>query len=276
MGFINYSLGYEISFSVFYLIPVAMAAWFAEKNAALVISFLSAITWVAANYFAGEHLSHPLIPVWNAATRLGFFLVVTVLLTKLKQTFLHESSLARTDYLTGAANPRAFYEIAQMEINRSHRFNRSFSIIYLDADNFKHVNDTLGHNIGSDLLVKVVNTIKQNLRSTDVVARLGGDEFAVLLTETNQKQARIVTDKMREKLLAEMHKENWAVTFSIGVLTCVKPPKTVGEVIKTVDSLMYEVKNNGKNSVRFEEYFDNSSTVKQRKITKFEEAGSFQ
>ncbi len=273
LGFINYSLGYEISFSVFYLIPVAMAAWFAERNSALVISFISAVTWIAANYFAGEHFSHPLIPIWNATTRLGFFLVVTVLLTKLKQSFLHESGLARTDFLTGAANPRAFYELAQMEINRSRRFNRNFSIMYLDADNFKQVNDTLGHNVGSDLLVRVVNMIQQNLRSTDVIARLGGDEFAVLLSETNQEQARIVTEKMRGKLLAEMQKEKWAVTFSIGVLTCVKPPKTVDKVIKIVDGLMYEVKNNGKNSIKFEEYFDNAPTAEYQEMVKFAEAG---
>ncbi len=252
-----------------------MTAWFAERNAALVISFLSAVTWIAANYFAGEQHSHPLIPIWNATTRLGFFLVVTVLMTKLKQSFQHESNLARTDFLTGAANPRAFYEIAQMEINRSRRFERNFSIMYFDADNFKQVNDTLGHNVGSDLLVKVVDTIKQTLRSTDVIARLGGDEFAVLLSETNQKQARVVTGKIREKLLTEMQKEKWAVTFSIGVLTCVKSPKKVDEVIKLVDSLMYEVKNNGKNSVKFEEYFDDSPTAGYQERTKFAEAGSF-
>ncbi len=81
---------------------------------------------------------------------------------------------------------------------------------------------------------------------------------------------------MREKLLAEMQKEKWAITFSVGVLTCIKPPKTVDEVIKIVDGLMYEVKNNGKNSVRFEEHFDDSPTANYQEITKFAEAGSFQ
>ena len=258
LGFINYSLGYEISFSVFYLIPVAVSAWFAEKNVALVVSFISATTWIAANHYAGEHFSHPLIPIWNAGTRLGFFLVVTVLLTKLHKSFQHETRLARTDFLTGAANPRAFYELGQMEVNRARRFDRSFSIMYLDADNFKQINDTLGHNAGSDLLVRVVEIIKKNLRSTDTVARLGGDEFAILLTETNQEQSRVVTAKIREKMLAEMQKEKWSVTFSIGVLTCIRPPKTIDEVIKIVDALMYDVKNNGKNSVKFEEYTEES------------------
>ena len=274
LGFITYILGYEISFSVFYLIPVAMAAWFTERNVALAISLFSAIMWIAANYYAGEHFSHPLIPIWNATTRLGFFLVVAVLITKLKQSYLHESSLARTDFLTGAANPRAFYELAQLEIDRSRRFNRIFSIMYLDVDNFKQINDTLGHNDGNDLLVRIVYTVKQNLRSTDVVARLGGDEFAVLLTETDQQQVRVVTDKIREMLLAEMKKEKWAVTFSIGVLTCLKPPKTAEEVVKVVDELMYEVKNSGKNSVKFQEFSDDSPTVDYRKNTNFADTES--
>lgn len=147
--------------------------------------------------------------------------------------------------------------------------------MYMDADNFKQVNDNLGHNVGSDLFVRVVDTIKQNLRSTDVVARLGGDEFAVLLTETNQEQARVITGKMREKLLTGMQKEKWAVTFSSGVPTCVKPPKTVDEVIKIVEGLMYEVKNNGKDSVKFEEYYDDTPAADYQKKTTFAKAGSF-
>lgn len=274
LGVIDFFTGYEISFSVFYLIPVTMTAWFAEKRAALVISVCSAVIWGLANYVAGEKFSNVLIPIWNASTRLGFFLLVTALLIKLKQSFKHERSLARTDFLTGAANPRAFYELAQMEINRSRRFKRSFSIMYFDIDNFKQVNDTLGHHIGSDLLVKVVDIAKQNLRSTDVVARLGGDEFAVLLCETNQDQARTATEKIRAKLLSKMQLEGWAVTFSIGVLTCVNPPKTVAEVIEIVDGVMYQVKNNGKNSVKFEEYGENPPKTSYQKTTNFMELGN--
>lgn len=258
LGVIDFFSGFELSFSVFYLIPVAMTAWFVQKNVALITSFVSAMTWQFSNQLAGEHHSNLFVPIWNTSTRLVFFLVVTILIFKLKKSLAHEALLARTDFLTGAANPRAFYEIAQMEINRSRRYKRSFTLVYFDVDNFKSINDTLGHHIGSDLLVRIVDIIKQNLRVTDVIARLGGDEFAIMLPETDSTQSRSVVTKLRDTLQAEMDSEHWAVTFSIGVFTCFTPPKTIDEVIKFADQLMYEVKLNGKNSIKFKELGNSS------------------
>lgn len=254
LGFIDYATGYELSFSVFYLIPVALTAWFAEKRAAVVISILSAFTWQFCNDLAGEVHSSYMTSLWNTSTRFGFFIIVAILLTKLKQSYTFQTNLARTDFLTGAANSRSFYNIVEMEINRSRRYKRTFSLAYFDADNFKTINDTLGHHVGSDLLVRVVQIIKENLRLTDTIARVGGDEFAVLLPETDEKQVRFAIEKLQKKLLAEMSDQNWAVTFSIGVVTFVDAPETVDTAIKLADELMYKVKKAGKNSVKYRDY----------------------
>ncbi len=101
---------------------------------------------------------------------------------------------------------------------------------------------------GSDLLINVVEIIRQNFRVTDTIARLGGDDFGILLPETNISQAQIAVSNFHVKLLDEINKNNWAVTFGIGVITFVTIPETVDEAIKIADSLMYEVKQSGKNA----------------------------
>ncbi|MEZ5426299.1 MAG: GGDEF domain-containing protein [Pyrinomonadaceae bacterium] len=253
LGTIDYFTGFEFSFSLFYLMPVALAAWGGDKRVAISLSVISAVTWHLANDMAGQQFSNSLIPFWNSATRLGFFIIVSLLLDKLKESYRQESRMARTDYLTGAANPRSFYETAQTEIDRSIRYRHDLSIVYLDADNFKQVNDTLGHHVGSNVLVRVVEVVKQNLRASDTIARVGGDEFVILLPETNSQQSQAVINKLREKLQCEMDEKGWPVTFSIGVLSCAIPPATIDEMLKFADNLMYEVKRSGKNSVRFRE-----------------------
>ena len=249
LGLLDYFTGFEISFAFFYLIPVALVTWLAGLRAGVPFSFACAATWHAANALAGETFSNPFVPYWNAATRLGFFIVVAALLARLRESLGHEREMARTDFLTGAANTRAFYELAEMEIGRLRRYGHPFTIAYMDADNFKAVNDRLGHQVGSSLLVNVVSVARQNLRETDVVARVGGDEFAVLLPETDADQGRAVVRKLRARMLEEMRRHDWPVTFSIGVLTCASPPRTVDELIKRADALMYEVKRAGKDSV---------------------------
>lgn len=269
LGIIDYYTGFEISFSVFYLVPVTMAAWYGEKKLAIAVSIISALTWQYSNEMAGETFHHFLIPFWNASTRLGFFVIVATLLTKLKQSYVYQRNMAQTDFLTGAANPRSFYKSLEMEVLRSRRYHRIFSVCYFDADNFKQVNDTHGHNVGSNLLVKVVEITKANLRATDTIARLGGDEFAILLPETDEKNVQSVVKKLRAKLLSEMESSDWGVTFSIGVMTYVEPPEDTDEVIKLVDHLMYEVKRNGKNSVKFGVCSESKSTPVKKQTAAF-------
>lgn len=253
LGVLDYLTGFELSFSVFYLIPVAMTAWYLEKNMALLVSVISAATLQFSNQLAGEQFFDWFVPVWNTTTRLACFVFVAILITKLKKSLSQEAALARTDFLTGAANSRAFYETAQMEINRCRRYRRPFTLAFFDVDDFKGINDTLGHQAGNNLLVRIVETVWRDLRASDTIARIGGDEFALLFLETDREQARIVANKMRGKLQQEMDSQGWKVTFSFGVLTCAAAPASLDEVIKAADDLMYEVKRNGKNSIKYKE-----------------------
>jgi diguanylate cyclase (GGDEF)-like protein len=246
--------GYELSFSLFYLLPIALVAWYGGRRPAMVACVLSAGAWLLADILAGQTHSQPLIFAWNAAIRFGFFVIVAWLLTALKTELERERQLTRSDHLTGATSPSFFYDLLKLEIDRCTRNQRPFTLAYIDIDNFKSVNDQFGHSTGDQLLCQVVARARRRLRKTDIVARLGGDELAVLLPETSQQGAPVVVSSLQEALLNEMGLHNWPVTFSIGAMTFPAAPATPNEVIGMVDALMYTVKNSGKNSVRYSVY----------------------
>ncbi len=254
LSYIDYATGFELSFAVFYLLPVSFVAWFVGGKAGLWMSLASSAIWQIVNVLAGESFSSPYIPYWNAATRLGLFTVVTLLLSELRLTMDHERELSRTDFLTGVLNSRAFYEIAEYEIRRSHRYRTPFTVVYIDLDNFKNINDQHGHNVGDYVLQRVAGTIQSSIRTTDFVARIGGDEFVILMLEASEDTARVIIGRVQASLLEEMDLHEWPVTFSMGVLSCSTPPTDVFEMIRQADAVMYTVKNDGKNKAEFSSY----------------------
>lgn len=174
----------------------------------------------------------------------------------LKKAFEHEKELARVDPLTGAANQRSFYQLAQREIERSRRYKYPFTIAYLDLDDFKEINDQFGHKVGDEILRAVVKYAIGRLRKTDLFARLGGDEFAFLLVETGPELAQTIISKFQEDAFLQIQENNSPVTFSIGVLTCINASLTLEEILKTVDDLMYSVKREGKAGIKYSVYGD--------------------
>jgi diguanylate cyclase (GGDEF)-like protein len=249
IGVADYLAGPDISLLVFFMLPIFLAVWFVGKRAGVLILILSGAIWMTLALTTSHPYSHPSIPYWNIATRLGFILIFANILTSLKKVLEHEQELARTDYLTGVANRRYFYELADMEIKRARRHNRPFSVTYMDIDDFKEVNDRFGHSVGDVLLKTITETIKSDVRSIDTVTRLGGDEFAILMPETGSEAARAVVNRIQQSLLKIVRQNNWPVTFSIGVATWTTPPRTVDEMVKRADTLMYEVKSSGKNRI---------------------------
>jgi len=252
LGAVDYLTGYEVSFSIFYLLPVSLIAWFVGRRPAIFIAIISALIWLLADLTSGHTYSHYAIPLWNSIMRLGFFLMAAYFLTAIRKLLDRVIELSRRDPLTGIANGRYFSELAANEINRASRFNRPLTLTYMDIDNFKQINDSLGHSTGDDLLHLVGETIKKNVRSIDIIARLGGDEFAILLPETGYEQSGTVIKKVQKYLLDAVQQKGWPVTFSFGVVTCNKPLCKVDELIKAADNLMYSVKNSGKNMIRHE------------------------
>jgi diguanylate cyclase (GGDEF)-like protein len=254
VGILDFLTGYELAFSLFYLIPVSLVAWLASQRLGILTSLVSAIVWLTADVAAGSSYSQPFIYAWNTLIRLSFFIITVLLLSTLRKALEREKESARTDYLTGAANSRLFYDLVQMEIGRFQRYARHFSLAYIDIDDFKAVNDRFGHSVGDQVLRTLASSAGKYLRKTDVVARLGGDEFALLFPETDQESARVILAKIHSGLLEAMRQNNWLITFSIGVLTCIAIPDTTDELVKAADELMYAVKRSGKNAVKYSTY----------------------
>lgn len=251
LGIVDYLTGYELSFSIFYLVPIALVSWFGNRRLGLAISGASALTWFMADLLSGNFHSSSVLYLWNALMRLGFFMIVTGLLSALKDTLRTNEELAHSDYVTGAVNARYFSDLAQLEIGRSARSRKPFSLAYLDLDNFKKVNDRLGHAAGDRILQGLASSVKQAIRSVDAFARLGGDEFALLLTETGAVGARAAVTRIREILSRKAQEDDWQVTFSIGVVTYNQPPQSVEEMIKLADDAMYAVKAKSKNGILY-------------------------
>ncbi len=250
---IDYITPPDLSFVVFYLFPVFLVAWFADKDAGIAIALLSGIAWYTADVVAAEHTTRPLAPIWNVVTKVGFFLIVNFTVSSLRISLEREREMARTDYLTRVANSRYFAEIASQEIKRAGRYQHPFTVAYLDIDDFKSINDRWGHSTGDELLALVAATITNNIRATDSISRLGGDEFVLLLPETGYDAASVVMQKVQQSLQAAMDGKGWPVTFSIGVVTFRTPPDSVDGMIKVADAFMYSVKHSGKNRIKHRE-----------------------
>lgn len=126
------------------------------------------------------------------------------------------------------------------------RYGRPFTLAYIDLDNFKMVNDSSGHAAGDQVLRVVVDTLKRNIRGSDVIARLGRDEFAVLFLESGKQNVRIIVEKLAGCVDHAMKKNGWPVTFSIGAMTFGRDfPRDLQEMITAADRLMYEAKARG-------------------------------
>jgi diguanylate cyclase (GGDEF)-like protein len=243
--------GPDFTFELTYLIPIFLSAWFTNKNITIATALASVLAWTLADIATGR--SHPssLIYVFDLGRRLVLLVVAGLLLSRLRKALQNERESARTDLLTRVMNLRAFYEVAEQELNRSARYRHPVTVAYIDIDNFKTINDRHGHSTGDKLLCTVSEGIQKCLRKTDKVARLGGDEFAILLPETGQEAARVTLSRIQKTLKDDVRRRQWPVTFSIGVLTCTEELPTVEKLIRAADSLMYSVKRSGKDSIRY-------------------------
>lgn len=162
--------------------------------------------------------------------------------------------LARTDSLSGIANRNMLEERAEQIIEYSKRHNKEFALLFLDLDNFKSINDSLGHDIGDELLKNIAGVIKDVLRLNDVVARIGGDEFIILLTDYQDDIELVeIIDRIQTRLMQPWHIQTFPIniTSSIGIAVYSKDGENLLTLMKNADIAMYQAKENGRSRYHF-------------------------
>lgn len=160
--------------------------------------------------------------------------------------------LARTDFLTELNNRRAFFEFGELINEESIRYEHKYSIIMLDMDFFKKINDTYGHKVGDEVLQLVSKCIKSITRISDVSARIGGEEFAILLPETKLEQVVFLAKRLRDEISnmkIETEKGNVCFSASFGIASFDKNTRTVDLVLSHADTALYKAKNEGRNQI---------------------------
>jgi diguanylate cyclase (GGDEF)-like protein len=160
---------------------------------------------------------------------------------------------ARTDPLTGCANRRHFLELAEHEVARARRYNEALSMLMLDLDHFKVINDQYGHPVGDSVLLRLVQVCQATLRAEDTIGRLGGEEFAILLPETDDNKALDVAERLcRAVACADVQLNGnppLHFTASIGATTVHPDDTGLGSVITRADKALYRAKHGGRNRV---------------------------
>lgn len=185
-------------------------------------------------------------------SKIGSVLVSHEDVTRQKEVEMLLRDQAQTDPLTGIANRRRFFETASNEFLLSRRHNRPLSLLMVDCDHFKNINDTYGHETGDTVLVAVAKAMQQTVRTTDLVARAGGEEFMVLLPETSLQSALMVAEQIRAAIATlpfESSIGSFSVTASIGVASYTADIGDFATLAKIADTLMYAAKQKGRNRV---------------------------
>ena len=182
----------------------------------------------------------------------GFSMVLRDI-TERRMTAAEVQRLLTTDHLTGAVNRARFFELAETEIARWHRHRRPLSVVMIDLDHFKHVNDTSGHAAGDQVLCVTVERCRTVLRSFDIVARMGGEEFVILLPGTDDLEVVEIAEQIRAVIAAEPVVAGdlllAPITASLGCATISEYAEDLDALLKLADEALYRAKRRGRNRV---------------------------
>lgn len=238
-----------------YLLVVITSALALGRISTLICVVVVACCFIGLDYPRSQNLFHETYGVdfLGRIAPLALVAYVTTMLSADTRRALFEiKTLSETDDLTGILNRRTFLSLSAHTVNLAQRYGRDFSVIMMDSDSLKSVNDGYGHEAGDLLLKAMVSHAQQELRKPDLMARYGGDEFVLLLPDTNVHGARLTAERIRERIAGEplmFGEKTVAITASMGVATYPDHGSDYEEVFEAADAALYSSKSSGKNRV---------------------------
>lgn len=233
------------------LFPLGLVLGATWKEA---MAFVSAIALAHVGIYGSWWLTHGTWPIApSALIEVAVVYTLSTVLVRRFETFMAQhvralALLAETDPLTGIANRRRFFRSAEHEALRAKRHGTPWSVLWIDLDHFKAINDTFGHDTGDAVLRTVADRLRRHLRDVDLVARVGGEEFAVLLPATDTQGAAVVAQRLRASIENEPAPTGSPVTCSLGVAEAARG-EALANVCRRADAALYEAKQAGRNRV---------------------------
>lgn len=247
--------GYTIALSILLALLIAsVVSRVSSAYTASIICFTSYFAYLMIAYFAMKYENLWLEVVYPLLFVVFAFTTTYIIKYLVKsRDFEQQYKLATTDGLTDLYNHRYFQEQIRMQVENSKRYNNNFSLIIIDIDFFKKFNDSFGHQSGDAVLRQVAQTLKKNVRATDIVCRYGGEEMSIILPNTGKDVAVSTAQKICERVAEHKFKlangKETNVTISLGVSTFPFDGEDASSLIESADKRLYIAKNNGRNQV---------------------------
>ena len=254
IGILNYALGKYfpgsparcISLDVLYCLPIIQTARlsaihalaYSDSRSSTFVGIAIALVWSVAE----AAIIWPDFPLYVLILNVFTRSVVLTVLNRVLLKLWREREYAHKDILTGLATRLGLYESLRVEEARSARSGRPYSLLYIDIDHFKALNDTLGHHVGDEALKLLADILRKNSRNIDVAARFGGDEFVLLLPDTDKQSCNILIERIETFSKQAFEERSWLISISIGQVTNIGKGQPLDLVIKLADENMYEAK----------------------------------
>lgn len=254
ISYLNVWSGPAYELHIFFILPAMLIAWYVSLPRAYLLASITVLLWHMTDRQLGGENSSALPLIFNTLVRIAIPFSSIWLLGKIREILQRETRLARNDALTHLPNRFGFLQDGELLLHLARRQGTPISVLFIDLDHFKQVNDESGHETGDRLLRRVAEVLQKQLRASDLAGRLGGDEFVLLLPGAGQEAALEYAEKLRERLLLAMREASWPVTFSIGVASYGVPPAELTVMLCEADRLMYEVKNGGRDGIRSQSF----------------------